>query len=98
MSFPLIITLISGFLILSIFSIRLIEINTGKFVFSENIRSIRDVEIKKLRLAVLKNIVKIKNVIKKELFFLPKRILKLTHLVWQGTKKRIDRFYDKVCR
>jgi hypothetical protein len=98
MNFSLIIFIVSAFLILLLLMVRAIELRKEKFFVSKHVRTIGDEGIKNFLLAVLKNTVRIKKIIYREISLIPTRSLRITHLIWLRIKKCVDKFYEKLRR
>lgn len=98
MNWPLTIFIISSVLLAIILVGRFVEMKTGKYMLPFSFRHCGDNLIRKILLAVFKNVVKIKKLVRREMYLLPRRFFRLTHKIWSKTKEKIDQFYDKVHR
>ena len=96
MNLSLIFLVISTVLLISIILIRSVELKKSRFFLPKKVRFSGDKFIGRISLAVFGNIARIKKLIKRELSILPKRFLRLTHLIWSKTSHKIDKFYDNM--
>jgi len=98
MSLSLIIFICALIILFLLIGVRWIEFSKRRQIIPEKIRYAGDDKIEEVRLAVFKNAVKIKKLVYREMALLPRRIVKISHIVWSKTKQKIDSFYDKFHR
>ncbi len=98
MTLSLVIFIATGIILALIILVRSIELNVNKYLLPQKIRTIGDNIIQKTLLAVFRFVVRIKQLVYREVRFLPSRLFRLTHIVWSKIKSKIDKFYEKMHR
>ena len=98
MTLSLIISIVCFSLLVLVFTTRFFEVAKNKFIISEKKRFVLDHRISKIILAVIKNIARMKKFFKNHKTLLPKRVIRIVHVMWSKLRDRIDKFFEKMHR